>query len=74
MNVSIKGIGMIILNMEKGMKNLQMVLDILEFMLMGNLKDMAHILGKMERYMKVNGWMVWKMVLEFGEGILVIPI
>jgi hypothetical protein len=43
-------------------------------MLMGNLKDMAHILGKMERYMKVNGWMVWKMVLEFGEGILVIPI
>lgn len=58
MDVFIKEIGMIILNMEKGMKNLQMVLYILELMLMGNLKDMVHIVGKMERHMKVNGWMM----------------
>lgn len=72
MVVSIKGSGMIILNMEKGIRNLIMELYTQGLMLMENLKDMEHILGKMVKLMKANGLMVWKVGLEFGEGQLVI--
>jgi hypothetical protein len=58
MVVSIKGSGMIILNMEKGIRNLIMEHYTQELMLMENLKDMEHILGKMVKLMKVNGLMV----------------
>jgi hypothetical protein len=58
MVVSIKGSGMIILNMEKGIRNLIMELYTQGLMLMENLKDMEHILGKMVKLMKANGLMV----------------
>jgi hypothetical protein len=54
---SIKGSGMIILSMEKDIRNLIMELYTQVLMLMESLKDMEHILGKMVKLMKVNGLM-----------------
>lgn len=62
--------GLTILNMEKHIRSFKMEQSIQELIPMGNLKDMAYILGRMDKLMKENGLMVWKMDQEFGEDQL----
>lgn len=50
--------GLTILNMEKDIRSFKMEQSIQELIPMGNLKDMAYILGRMDKLMKENGLMV----------------
>jgi hypothetical protein len=54
----IKEIGLIIKEMAKGSKNLQIAPFIKETMLTANLKDVEDTNGKMDKCTKVNGKMV----------------
>ena len=49
--------GMIIINMEKAIKNLIMVLSIKVLILKENLRDMEDTLGIMDNLIKANGLM-----------------
>ena len=60
---------MIIINMEKAIKNLIMVLSIKVLILKVNLRDMEDTLGIMDNLIKANGLMEWKMVLVYGEDL-----
>ena len=60
---------MIIINMEKAIKNLIMVLSIKVLILKENLRDMEDTLGIMDNLIKANGLMEWKMVLVYGEDL-----
>jgi len=63
----IKVIGIIIWEMEKGIKNLVMDHFIKEDMSMENLKDVVDINGLMDKYIKDNGKMELNMDQVFGE-------
>ena len=52
-----KANGMIIINMEKAIKNLIMVLSIKVLILKVNLRDMEDTLGIMDNLIKANGLM-----------------
>ena len=67
-------IGLIILNMEKGMKNLAMDLCIKVITSRESQKDVGGISGIMEKYTKGSGSMVSSMVQEFGGELKVTPI
>lgn len=59
--------GMITLNTGKDMKSLATVQSIKEATLEENLKAMEDTNGRMENFMKVNGWTDSNMVQVFGE-------
>lgn len=57
MVVFMKDNGILILSMEKDMKNLQTNLPMMECILMVNQKELVHIFGQMESFIKENGLM-----------------
>lgn len=70
MDEYMKGNGLMIGDMEKAMRNTQMQIYIKEVLKEVKLMDMEYIIGKMERFMKVNGKMARNLDKGLGKVII----